>query len=410
MKELHTGACYWSTVTTGNTDWPTLNESLSTKVLIIGGGLSGLLTAFMLHEQNIEFILVEGKDISGGSSLASAGLLQYSSDIMLHELRKMIGKQKADLFYLSCYRAIDEIRRIAAILHHDGKDCQLQTRSSMQYCSNLHDIDKLKKEYEALTSINLPCELWDQHNIEQNFPFSKRLGLITHQDAEINPYLLVIQLAQYLSKHNNKLFEHSAATLIKQHDNESYSVVINHQHTIEAEYIIHTVGYDFKQLQLPALQLKTNRSYVVVTERIHDLTSWKNHMLLWETARPYLYMRTTPDARVMIGGLDEASSMLDKEQHSLRKHNDKLITELNKLFPAFDAVIAYDWNAFFIEPKDRLPYFGTVGADSKHIYILGYGGNGTIYSMLGAQLAAHSIQGSMNPEKQELASILSLSR
>src|SRR5690606_18016368 len=98
MKELHTGANYWNTFTTGDTEWPTLGESLRTKVLIIGGGMSGLLTAFKLHEQNIECVLVEGKEISEGSSLASTGLLQYCSDLMLHELRKMIGRQKADGF------------------------------------------------------------------------------------------------------------------------------------------------------------------------------------------------------------------------------------------------------------------------------------------------------------------------
>lgn len=410
MKKLHTGACYWSAFTTGNIEWPTLNESLSTKVLIIGGGISGLLTAFMLHEFNIEFVLVEGKEISEGSSLASTGLLQYSSDIMLHELRKAIGKQQADLFYLKCYHALDELRRIAAILQQEVGDCQLKTRSSMQYCSDLHDISKLKKEFEALSSINLPCELWDKRDIEQHFPFSKRLGLITHQDAEINPYLFVIRLAQYLRKHGANLYERSIASSIKQHDNGSFSVVINNQHTIQAEYLIHATGYQYEQLQLPALQLKMKRSYVIVTEPISDLSSWHNRMLLWETARPYLYIRTTFDSRAIIGGLDETSSMLNQEPFSVMQHNEKLINELNCLFPSLRATVAHNWNAYFIEPKDRLPYIGTDRVNLKHIYILGYGGNGTVYSMLGAQLAAHMVKGSCGSSELELISMLSLAR
>ena len=410
MKELHTGANYWNTYTTGDTEWPTLHESLRTKVLIIGGGMSGLLTAFKLHEQNIECVLVEGKEISEGSSLASTGLLQYCSDLMLHELRKMIGRQKADLFYRSCFRAIDEVRRIASLLQQEVGDCQLQSRSSMQYCSDLKDIDKLQKEYEALSSLDLPCELWDQHIIVQHFPFSKRLALVTHQDAEINQHLFVIRLAQYLSQRGIKLFEHSKASSIRQHNNGAFSVLINDQYTIEAEYIIHAVGYHSEQLQLTELNVKSNRSYVVVTEPIADLNSWYNGMLLWETARPYLYARTTPDSRVIIGGLDETSSKLDRDKPSINRHIDKLLAKLNELFPSFHAAAYQSWNAYFYEPQDGLPYIGLDPSNSKHVYILGYGGNGTIYSMLGAMLAVPIVLGNANTAEHELLSMLSLSR
>lgn len=406
MKELHTEAAYWCTFDTGKTQWPQLTSSCSTKALVVGGGMSGLLTAYMLHERNIDFILVEAKEISEGSSLASTGLLQYCSDMMLHELRKQIGKQKADLFYVSCFKAVDQIRNIAKRIEAETGDVQLHTRSSLQLCSEPIDALKLEKEYEALSSLQLPCELWDQQRIARHFPFSKRSALITHQDAEINPHLFVIRLAQFLSKYNQALFERSKMTGFDKLADGSYQVTINNEHRIHAEYIIHAVGYHYEQLQQPQLNFFINRSYVLVTDPIDDLSFWHERMLIWETARPYLYMRTTKDSRIVIGGLDERSSILNKKDASLK--NEQLLHELNKLFPATEAGTAYYWNAYFHEPKDGLPYVGSDQDDPKRLYLLGYGGNGMVYSMLGANLIAQTISGTM--EQPELASILTLSR
>jgi len=408
MKELHTGNYYWNTFHTKKTEWSTLDKDLTTKVLIVGGGMSGMLMAYKLHEQGIDFVLLEGDQIAEGSSLASTGLLQYCNDIMLSELRSAIGREKADTFYRYCYRALDKLKHIASNVQQYVGDAHFRSRTSMQYSSNDEDIVKLQQEYEALLSLDFPCELWGSHQIQQHFPFSKGTGLVTHGDAEVNPHLFVLSLAQYLTEQGCHLYEQSIVSDHERLSNDKYHVTVNDIHKVDAEYIVYAVGYQPEQLHQKLFHSTLNRSYVIVTNPVADLSSWHEKYMLWETARPYLYLRTTLDNRIIVGGLDETTQTPNHNTASVDAHNHKLLDELHKLFPDYDLKIDYNWNATFAETADQLPYLGVDPEDEHIMYILGYGGNGTVSSMLGAELLTNIICGSgtMN----DLAEIVKLDR
>jgi len=407
MKIVHKGANYWKTFDNGDTVWPALQHSLSTHVLIIGGGMSGLLTALLLHQHNIDFVLVEAGELAGGSSSASTGLLQYSNDIMLYELRQQIGKEQADYYYRCCYDALQLLKTMIKSIEEDVGGLQYQARSSLQLSTTTEDIAKLQQEYEALSSIGLLCELWDSEQLSQHFPFSRPNALVTHQDAEINPHLFVIKSAQFLMKHGQQLYEHSAVTGLSKLNSGRYRADINGV-AIDAATVVHAVGYQYQQLQQLQLQLLLARSYVIVTEPIENLDFWYERMLIWETARPYFYTRITDDNRIIIGGLDEPTSDVNWDQASVSEHSEKLLSYLQQLFPELDTRIAYQWNATFIETRDGLPYIGAHPQDPTQYFVLGYGGNGVVSSMLGAQYVADAIIGQQS--LQPLGTILGLAR
>lgn len=408
MKELHTGMYFWNTFPTKQIDWPKLNQSHSTKVLIVGGGMSGLLSAFMLFQHNIDFILLEANEIAEGSSLASTGLLQYSNDIMLSELRSQIGRQKADTFYRYCFYAMEQLKKLSGkLIEHTG-DTQFRPRSSMQYNSIHTDIVKLQNEYAALSSINLPCELWGKMQIEEHFPFSKDVGLITHGDAEVNPFLCVNHLANYLTAQGCHLYEHSSVTDMTSKASDHHIATVNHQYQIEAQYVIYAVGYQPKQLHQKLFKPILNRSYVIVTNPVNNLSVWYEKYMLWESARPYLYCRTTVDSRIVVGGLDETSQTPNHDASSTAAKYNQLLCEIKKLFPSFDLTIEYSWNATFAESADQLPYLGVDPSNPHIMYVLGYGGNGTVFSILGAELLTKLILGS--DEMNDLAEVVKLDR
>lgn len=75
-------------------------------------------------------------------------------------------------------------------------------------------------------------------------------------------------------------------------------------------------------------------------------------MMIWETARPYLYARKTPENRIIIGGLDESTGYLEKRDPMILNNRDKLIKQLVNLFPEIENRIwtDYYWGAFFVIP------------------------------------------------------------
>lgn len=408
MKELHTGSYYWQTSLQKPAHYPSLQQNITAEVAIIGGGISGLICAYELIKRGINCVVIEGKRIADGSSLASTGLLQYSSDIMLSELRSLIGKEQADLFYQYSYSGMQQLDELAKTLFDAGFDTQYRSRSSMQYTSSEEQVVKIQQEYSALQSLKLPCEYWGAQQIEEHFSFHKHSGLITHGDADVNPYLFIHSLAQYVLQYDCTIYENTLITGHEKVNEQYYMLHTDNQHTIKASHILYAVGYEPEQLKQKLIKPILNRSYVIVTNQVQDLSSWYEQYMLWETSRPYIYLRTTTDNRIMIGGLDEHFQQPNHLPTSVKRHSEQLLGELRKLFPNLQVDIEYAWNATFAESRDQLPFIGEDPEQPRVYYCLGYGGNGTVYSMMGSHIIANLIQN--NRATEALAAIVKLNR
>ncbi len=92
--------------------YPKLEESVKTDVVIIGGGISGALTAYYLINAGIKCIVADARTIGLGSTCASTSLLQYELDKPLTELTNLIGWDSAMRSYKLCSRSIDKLESI----------------------------------------------------------------------------------------------------------------------------------------------------------------------------------------------------------------------------------------------------------------------------------------------------------
>src|SRR5689334_12845681 len=91
------------------TDYPKLERDLRADTVIMGGGISGALTAWHLCEEGIGSIVIDARTIGLGSTCASTSLLQYEIDTPLFRLTEMIGEEKAARAYMLCNEAINEL-------------------------------------------------------------------------------------------------------------------------------------------------------------------------------------------------------------------------------------------------------------------------------------------------------------
>ncbi|BAQ10037.1 oxidoreductase [Bacillus sp. OxB-1] len=122
-------------------------------IAIVGGGISGALCAYILSQEDLQVALIEEKEIGHGSTSANTGLLQYSNDIMLHELMEQIGNDPAVRFYKACEAAIGQLEKVTASL---PLDAQFRRRSSLYYASTEDDVPRLRKEWQALRTYDFP--------------------------------------------------------------------------------------------------------------------------------------------------------------------------------------------------------------------------------------------------------------
>lgn len=397
MKDLHNGNLYWPHTLQQYRIYPPLQTDLKVKVAIVGGGMSGSVCGYVLAKSGIDACILERGGIACGSSSANTGLLQYFNDIMLTDLIDQIGESDAVSFYKACEQAVKQIGQIAAEL---GVDVNYMKRSSLYYASSEQDLPKLKLEYDTLLRNGFNVDFWNPAEIAAHYPFSKPGAIITHSDAEINPLRFVHALADTASTMGLAIHEQTNIVRHLTLENGIHQLTAASGASVFAEHVIYAVGYEPEELRSQFNKPNINRTYAIVTEPQPDIGKWYNNYLIWETARPYFFMRTTPDGRVVAGGLDEEQPEPLISEQARRKRTDKLHKRVKALFPSFDAPLAYDWTGTFGESRDNLPFIGVDPGWPRVYYCLGYGGNGSVYSMLASILLRNLVLGDDHPITQ----------
>ncbi|MNJ38305.1 FAD dependent oxidoreductase [compost metagenome] len=160
------------------------------------------------------------------------------------------------------------------------------------------------------------------------------------------------------------------------------------------------MGYESKQFHKERGSYLTS-SYVTVTEPIDHFDDWFERCLIWETARPYLYMRTTPDNRIMIGGLDESLPGGKLDEARYLHQGQMLLQMLHQFFPGKRQLKAeYAWGAVFGQSRDGLPFIGTHPSYPNCYFLEGDGGNGSVYSMIASEMLTDVLQGKDRPDME----------
>jgi glycine/D-amino acid oxidase-like deaminating enzyme len=321
-------------------------------------------------------------------------MLQSFNDIMLCDLIERIGERDALTFYKACINAVDLLAAEAAEL---SVDVAFKRRSSLYFASTEEDLPKLQREYETLRASGIDAQFWTADDIAKHFPFRKSGAIVSNGDAEVNPYQFVNALAKEAADAGLEIHEQTNVVEHVTLPGGLHRLRTADGFELEAEHVVYAVGYEPEELRGRLIKVNLNRSFVMVTGIQNDLQSWHERFLIWETARPYLYLRTTVDGRVVIGGLDEEPG--EPLHGELARYNkgELLQKQLQALFPELRAPIEYVWSATFGESYDQLPFIGADPALKNVYYCLGYGGNGSIFSMLAAHILRDLICGYENP-------------
>lgn len=382
--QIYNGELYWPTTYTREEH---TNPAIASfyDVVIVGGGMSGMLTAHALVGEGLKVALLDKRKPGEGSSAANTGILQYCNDIMLYELIKQIGEQDAVRFYQICYEAIQELAEIVRLLPDQADFIK---RPSVYFASKKRDMKKLQKEYEVLKQHGFPCEILAEEEVWTKFGVKKAGAIITYEDAEVNPYKFVVGLSERLKQQGLHIFENTTLNIIEEKKDDFTLHTI--EGIIKTKRLVYTTGYE----KVPFGKIKganIRRTYAIVTNEIPDLQPWFERALLWETARPYFYLRTTVDNRIIVGGLDEGKAKPPKNPKKLDKKAEQLLNVLKNMLPQYDLEAEFIYGASFGESKDNLPFIGEHPHHRGHYYMLGYGGNGTVYSLIGSRIVADLI-------------------
>jgi glycine/D-amino acid oxidase-like deaminating enzyme len=172
--------------------------------------------------------------------------------------------------------------------------------------------------------------------------------------------------------------------------------------SVKARRVVLATGYE-SQTYLPAPVATLKSTYAIATPPDQPLEAWDRRCLIWETARPYLYLRTTPDGRVLAGGEDEAAADPARRDALIGRKAERLGQKGHELFPGIDFRPEFAWAGTFAETRDGLPRIGCPAGMPDIWFALGYGGNGITFAVLAADIIREAFTGGVHEDAELFA-------
>lgn len=357
-----------------------LKQDLETEVCVIGGGLAGILTAYLLSKEGKDVVLIEKKKtLVSDTTLYTTALITQSIDTDLADQVKIFGKKDAKLIWESHGAAIELIENI---VEAEKINCYFKRCSNFAYASREKDVAVLKEEYKTAEDLGFEVRLSELNDL----PFRNFGYLEIPNQAKFHPVMFAESLTEKLQKQGVKIFTETQATKLSE-DN----VVETPCGKIFAKQVVVATYQPFNKPKSLAIKKGMYQSFVLEARLEQGLLP---EAIYEDMENPYHYFRVGPGEGfdyLILGGEDNKEIFKVDE----KKHFAALKDYLKNLLPDQEYEVTRQWTGPILEPSDGLALIGEL----KHNQYVAaaFSGNGMTYSAIAAMLIKDLIIRSSNP-------------
>lgn len=370
-----------------------LREDKSCDILVVGSGITGSLMAYQCIEEGFSTILIDKREVANGSSSATTSMLQYEIDVPLFELSEKIGKEGAEISYQACSQAINQLEDISKKIKSKAG---FKKKNSLYFAAFKKDVDKLKKECKAREGAGFEVKWMTAEQISKKYQIENTFGgILSTQGASIDAFRFVHELLGFSVQKGLEVYDQTKLVKVK-NKSDGVEASLDTGVKIKAKKIIYCTGYESTEI-LPEKFVNLISTYVIVSESDPELYKEYGDLLIWNTADPYIYMRTTDDGRMLVGGEDERFVNPKKRDNLIHKKQTKLLKSFQKYIRNRPFYPDFAWAGTFGETQDGLPYIGTHKEFPNSYFVLGFGGNGITFSVAGMEMVSHWLKDKRHP-------------
>ncbi|MBY0493923.1 MAG: FAD-binding oxidoreductase [Cyanobacteria bacterium] len=378
--------------------FPILRGDHKTEVAIVGGGMTGAMIAEAFTREGVNVAVIDGARVGQGSTAASTALLLQEPDHDLGALSRRYGRKRGTRIWQLGQEAardfMDTIRRCRI-------DCDLVERDSLYYTLDADRARLLQRELRKRRDAGLGGKWLDARALARASGIHGMGGAIrTSGNAQLNPLQACIGLIDAAARQGASIFERSTITRIRPVGDGVR--LYSSSGTIDAAQVVIATGYATKYFRPLAGKFRMRHTYVLATNRIGAPARKRiglGKVMLWDTERPYHYVRWTPDHRLLLGGEDHPVKPGARRGLQFAEATAALRDYFEALYPVLrDVGIDRSWEGLFAMTPDSLPYIGPHRRYPKHAFALGYGGNGMTFAALAARILVEQWRGVTSPD------------
>ena len=380
MRALRHGQPLWLAHHEPKRRYPTQRGKLDVDVVIVGGGITGALCAYLFATAGVRVALLEARKIGRGSTIASTALLMQEPDRDFGDLARRFGRADTRDIWRLLARATRDLSRTIKKLKLRADLCECD---SVYFTLDPRKVHALRKELAARKRAGLPGRWLSPAVLYRRTGIRAEGAILTRGNAQVNPLRACCGFIDAASRDGAKIFERSVARSIT--TSERGVEVRTSRGLVRARTIVVATGYATPEFRGLVGRFKVKDTFVVATGRVPPRLR-KAPVMAWDTSRPYHYLRWTDDGRLLVGGDDIVHRSTKHASKRIASARVRLREYLAQVHPDLaDVKVEYSWEGLFAETPDGLPYIGAHSRYPRHLFALGYGGNGMTASFLAGQ-------------------------
>lgn len=363
-------------------DFPQLEEDLQGDVVIVGGGITGITTAYLLANEGYKVVLVEANKLLNGTTGHTTAKITAQHGLIYDEFIRNIGKSNARLYYEANTEALNFIKKT---VNEQKIACDLSEQDAYLYAITEKYARKLENEAKAYEKLGIDGEMVD------SIPFNIDIknSLVMKNQAQFHPLKYLAHLVQKIVDKGGQIFENTTCVNIE--TGEHPKVLTRKGPSVTGKYILACSHFPFYEgLGLYSARMHADRSYIIAVKTKED---YPGGMFISadDPTRSLRSATINGEEVVLVAGESHQTGqgMDTMEHYKALESFSQNVFDMDK--------VRYRWSAQDLVTQDKVPFIGPITSGQPNIMIAtGFRKWGMTIETIAALLFRSSLLGETN--------------
>jgi glycine/D-amino acid oxidase-like deaminating enzyme/nitrite reductase/ring-hydroxylating ferredoxin subunit len=355
-----------------DTDYPPLVGEIAVDVAVVGAGITGVTTAYLLKQAGRSVALLEQSRVGFGATGYTTAKLTVGHNLVYRDLADAHGEEAARLYARSNQEAIE---RVAAIVGEQGIKCDFEGTSNFVYTESEALVGELEREFEAARAAGIKASL----TAETDLPYPVVAAIRVDGQAQFHPWKYLDALARLVDGDGSHVFESTRVLAVR---TGSPCVVEASGGRVRAGHVVVATQLPILDRGLFFAKAHPTKSYAVAAT-VDEGEAPRGMYISVE--QPTRSVRSTPAAdgrRIIVVGGESHKPGAERDTHTRYARLERFLTERFGV-----ATPEYRWSTHDYVPVDLLPYIGRLRrGDGRVLVATGFAKWGLTKGTLAAQL------------------------